>query len=523
MSTLLRSDAIRAIEQREIAAGAKLMERAGRAAANAARAMLQTAAQHPARVLVLAGPGNNGGDALEAALHLRAWGYEVIVCFAADAERLPPDAAAAHAKWRAAGGVCGNTLPVLAHLDLVIDGLFGIGLTRAIEAPYSGWIEALNTAHLAVLALDVPSGLNADTGDTTGPCVYAASTLTFIADKPGLHTLDGPDHAGEIEVAPLDLRVDLPPDHDQFVGHLTGQGDFAALLAPRAKNSHKGSFGSLGIIGGAAGMGGAALLAGRAALKLGAGKVFVGMLHEGDPAVDQLQPELMLRIAAEMDIAQCSALVFGPGLGTSAAARAMVVAGIGSAVPLVLDADALNLLGGDAALTHAIAQRAAPTLLTPHPQEAARLLGCTTFEVQADRIAAACKLAQRFRAHVVLKGAGSVIAAPPASSAAARWSINPTGNPGMASAGMGDALSGIAGAFLAQFASKRLVETVGAGGSQADAALQSLVGAVFLHGAAADFLVAQGTGPVGLTASDIIDAARDLWNRWSAEARPATR
>lgn len=523
MTSLLRTDAIRAIEQREISAGAKLMERAGRAAANAARAMLQSAAQHPAHVLVLAGPGNNGGDALEAAVHLQAWGYRVSVCFAADAERLPPDAAAAHAKWRAAGGVGSATLPTLDNLDLVIDGLFGIGLTRAIEAPYGGWIDALNAARLPVLALDVPSGLDADTGDTKGPCVRAARTLTFIADKPGLHTLDGPDHAGSIEVVSLELRFEVPSDDGQLAGRLTGTDDFAALLAPRSKNSHKGSFGSLGIVGGASGMGGAALLAGRAALKLGAGKVFVGMLDKGGPAVDQIHPELMLRIAAEMDYAQCSALVIGPGLGTSVAARAVMVAGIGSAVPLVLDADALNLLGGDAALAHAIAQRAAPTLLTPHPQEAARLLGCTTFEVQADRIAAACKLAQRFRAPVVLKGVGSVIAAPPTRSATSRWWINPTGNPGMASAGMGDALSGIAGAFLAQFASKRPAETVGAGSSQADAALQSLVGAVFLHGAAADFLVARGTGPVGLTASEIIDTARDLWNHWSTAAQSPTR
>jgi hydroxyethylthiazole kinase-like uncharacterized protein yjeF len=516
MSSLLRAEAIRAIEQRELAAGANLMERAGRAAANAARAMLQSAAQHPARVLVLAGPGNNGGDAFEAAVHLRAWGYEVHVCFAADAQQLPPDAAAAYAKWLAAGSDCSPTLPALEHLDLVIDGLFGIGLARPIESPYSGWIDALNAARLPVLAIDVPSGLNADTGDVLGRCVRAARTISFIADKPGLHTLDGPDHAGSIELATLDLRFATPPD----AGHLAGPADFSAFLAPRPKNSHKGSFGSLGVLGGASGMGGAALLAGRAALRLGAGKVFVGMLDEGGPAVDQLQPELMLRVAAEMDYSQCSALVIGPGLGTSVAARAVVVAGIGSAVPLLLDADALNLLGGDAALAHAIAQRAAPTLLTPHPQEAARLLGCTTFEVQADRIAAACKLAQRFRAHVVLKGAGSVIATPPVPPAAPRWWINPTGNPGMASAGMGDALSGIAGAFLAQFASKRPAETLGTGHSQADAALQSLVGAVFLHGAAADFLVAQGTGPVGLTASDIIDTARDLWNRWSAAAHP---
>ena len=200
MTSLLRTDAIRAIEQREIAAGAKLMERAGRAAANAARAMLQSAAQHPAHVLVLAGPGNNGGDALEAAVHLQAWGYRVSLCFAADAERLPPEAAAAHAKWRAAGGVCSTTLPTLDHLDLVIDGLFGIGLTRDIEGRYAQWINAIHQQRARVLAIDIPSGLNADSGSIHGCCVRATHTITFIGAKPGLLTLDGPDHCGEIVV-----------------------------------------------------------------------------------------------------------------------------------------------------------------------------------------------------------------------------------------------------------------------------------------------------------------------------------
>ena len=524
MTLLLRTAQIRAIEQREIAQGASLMERAGCAAADTARAMLQAAKLRPAHVLVLAGPGNNGGDALEAAVHLAAWGYKVTACFAATPERLPADAALAHAKWHALKRDCHASLPTLDDVDLVIDGLFGIGLTRTIEAPYSEWIDAVNAARLPVLALDVPSGLNADTGKAGAACPRATRTLTFIADKPGLHTLDGPDHAGLIEVATLDLRG-VPCGGS---GHLIEQADFASLLAPRQRNSHKGSFGSLGIIGGASGMGGAPLLAGRAALKMGAGKVLVGLLDESAPAVDLAQPELMLRSASELDLAQCSALVIGPGLGTSLAARTALVAGIGSTVPLVLDADALNIVADDPALAQALTQRATATLLTPHPQEAARLLGCTTVQVQADRIATACTLAQRFQACVVLKGVGSVIAAPGAASAPTRdaaeltrWMINPTGNPGMASAGMGDALSGIAGAFLVQFAAKRIAETVGARHSQRNAALQCLVGAVFLHGAAADFLVGQGVGPVGLTASDVIEAARTVWNRWGGEAQAA--
>ena len=519
MNLLLRTAAIRAIEQRALAAGAHLMERAGRAAADSARAMLVNPSHHPARVLVLAGPGNNGGDAFETAVHLKQAGHAVQLCFASDAARLPPDAAAAYAKWRTAGGQCSAALPANLEVDLVIDGLFGIGLTRAITPPYSDWISTINAAQLPVLALDLPSGLDADTGTIAGVCLQAARTLTFIANKPGLHTLNGADNAGEIEVAALDLRVVETGDTStpSARGRLVSRADFAALLTPRRRNTHKGSFGTLGIIGGAAGMAGAALLAGRAALKLGAGKVWIGLLDERGPTVDLHQPELMLRPAADMPLQLCSALAAGPGMGSGAAARAGLAAAIATSLPLLLDADALNLISNDSALATAVAQRHAITLLTPHPQEAARLLGCTTAEVQADRIAAACALAQRFHAGVVLKGAGSVIAAANASQPG-HWWINPTGNPGMASAGMGDVLSGIAGALLAQISTSDAANTVGTSHSKNTTALQSLVAAVFLHGAAADFLVSQGVGPAGLSASEVIGAARSIWNEWCAEA-----
>ena len=514
MSLLLRANAIRTIEQRAFAAGTNLMERAGRAAADAARAMLANAPHHPARVLVLAGPGNNGGDAFEAALHLKAWGHEVTLCVAGAPAQLPQDASHAHAKWRAAGGVCHPDLAAPHEFDLIIDGLFGIGLTRTIAPPYSDWINAVNAAGAAVLALDVPSGLDADTGCVMGVAIRATRTLSFIADKPGLRTLHGADHAGQIDVATLDLRESPTSTSAKIAvsdcGQLVTRNAFAALLAPRARNVHKGSFGTLGILGGAPGMAGAALLAGRAALKLGAGKVLVGLLDERGPTVDFMQPELMLRAAHDLDLAQCSALVAGPGLGTSSAAQGLVASALATPVPLLLDADALNLIAADSTLAAAVTQRRAATLLTPHPQEAARLLAVSTADVQADRIAAACKLAQRFNACVVLKGAGSVIAAGNA------WWINPTGNPGMASAGMGDVLSGLGGALLAQNAKIEAAETLGAGGSANNVALQSLVGAVFLHGAAADFLVTQGTGPAGLTASEVIEAARVLWNEWCA-------
>jgi hydroxyethylthiazole kinase-like uncharacterized protein yjeF len=491
-SLLLRATAIRTLEEAALARGEPLMERAGLAAANLARGMLKEAAHFPARVLVLAGPGNNGGDAIEVAVHLADWGVNVAVCFSGDADRLPPDAARAHAKWRSRDG--SNTLrapPPPADYDLVIDGLFGIGLTRPLRAPYADWIAAVNEASTPVLALDVPSGLDADTGRVMGAAIQATRTLTFIADKPGLHTLAGPDHAGIIDVASLQQRFAAPGLGES--GSLIGPEDFQACLRPRGLNSHKGSFGTLGVIGGSVGMTGAAFLAARAALHLGAGKVFIGFIDPDAPAVDPQQPELMLRNEqAVLDMALTSAVV-GPGMGMSPAAKKALARAIALPCPIVLDADALNLVAADPALQSAIAKRGGATLMTPHPLEAARLLGGTTPRIQEDRIASAARIADVYKAIVVLKGAGSVVASP-----RGRWWINTSGNPGMASGGMGDVLSGIAGALLAQ-------------GFPAEATLQC---AVHLHGLAADQMVAEGNGPAGLTASETMVAARRIYNQW---------
>ena len=446
----------------------------------------------------------------EAGVHLQRAGFEISIWFDGDAAHLPRDAQAAHAKWIAAGGTCSNALPTPEHFDLIIDGLFGIGLKRALGARFSHIVERINhaaaRARVPVLSLDVPSGIDADTGRVPGDlpacAIRATRTLTFIADKPGLHTLDGPDHAGVIEVASLDLRFDPPAE----AGRLTSRNDFAALLAPRQRNTHKGSYGALAVFGGARGMTGAALLAGRAALKLGAGKVFIGLVDDQAFTCDPLQPELMLRAANALLEEDSSAAVVGPGLGSSIAAQQLLKATLALSIPLVLDADALNLIGADVALAKLTTERGAATVMTPHPLEAARLLGVSTAEIQHDRIAAAKEIARRYRAAVVLKGAGSVIASPEG-----RWWINPTGNPGMASAGMGDVLAGIAGAFFAQH---HAAKSLGTRHSSTDTSLQPLVGAVFLHGAAADSLVARGAGPVGLTASEVIDEARALWNAW---------
>jgi hydroxyethylthiazole kinase-like uncharacterized protein yjeF len=483
-----RTSEVRAVEAQAFALPdpPPLMARAGRAAAERARAL---AADHTGPVLVLAGPGNNGGDALVLARHLGAWWFDVVVVFTGDRKKLSADAGAAFDDWQAAGGTVTAEIPVRSDWRLAVDGLFGIGLQRDLDERHAQLVAAFNALPCPRLALDIPSGLEADSGRVLGTAVRADHTVTFIALKPGLLTLDGPDHCGTIEVADLGLDVGrMSAPH----GRLLDEAALAHCSAPRARNTHKGHYGSLGVIGGASGMLGAALLAGRAALMAGTGRVYVGLLAENAPPVDFVQPELMLRPAADVPaLDQLTALAVGPGLGQSANAHRILATAIESPLPLVLDADALNLLAADAALGRRLAQRKGSTLLTPHPAEAARLLATDSAGVQRDRVAAACALARQFDAHVVLKGCGSVCAGPDG-----RWWINPSGNPGMASAGMGDVLTGLVGALLAR-------------GVAADAAL---TGAVWLHGAAADRAVADGHGPAGLTATETIAAARHLLN-----------
>jgi hydroxyethylthiazole kinase-like uncharacterized protein yjeF len=463
---LLRSAELRAIEARHANVVPPLMERAGRAAAELALRLLKN---RRARVLALAGPGNNGGDAIVMAHVLKQQGIDVVV---------GP----------------GGKVPK-GDYGLVVDGLFGIGLQRPITGAYADLIARINAFQGPVLALDIPSGLDGDTGRVMGVAVRATHTISFIGGKPGLYTLDGPDHCGEVSVVNLGLRL------DEFPGAVLSVDDFSDCLTPRLRNSHKGSYGSLAVVGGAAGMTGAALLAGRAGLQLGAGRVFVGLLQA--LVVDPVQPELMLR-TADNALAHATVAVVGPGLGSSDAALE-IVRRVASAVPrdtalhnfpVLFDADALNLLAAHPVLVAHLLRRTASTIITPHPAEAARLLATTTEAVQADRVGAALKLAQRFKAHVALKGCGTVIAHPDG-----RWRINANGNPGLASGGTGDVLSGFIGALLAQ-------------GWPADAALS---GAVHLHGAAADALVASGIGPVGIAAGELIPVARTLLNRLIAE------
>jgi len=478
---------VRAIEQAALAATPQgaLMRRAGAAAVALANRLLPSGG----RVLVLAGPGNNGGDALETAALLAYGGCQVSIHFAGNAASLPADAAAALQRAQASPAVF-RQADIGAGWDLAIDGLFGIGLARPLGGELAALVTALNGLRCPVLALDVPSGLDADTGAVVGPggvAVRASHTVTFIADKPGLHTADGCDHAGLVEVATLGVDASLYPPPSAC---LSGPELFAGRLAPRAENSHKGSFGDCAILGGAHSMAGAAILAARSAALAGAGRVYAGFI-DTPPPYDPPHPEIMCRRAADLDL-QRAAVVAGPGMGAGDEARAFLAQALASAAPLVLDADALNMLAADDGLRSALAGRKAAAIMTPHPLEAARLLGCSAADVQADRLEAARRIAAAFNAMVVLKGAGSVMARPDGLAA-----INATGNPALATAGTGDVLAGLCGALLAQHWPP----------------WEALLGAVWLHGAAADLLVEQGVGPVGMVASELPTAIRSCLNR----------
>ncbi|MET3130701.1 hydroxyethylthiazole kinase-like uncharacterized protein yjeF [Oxalobacteraceae bacterium GrIS 1.11] len=483
---------IRATEQSaslQLPAGT-LMERAGQAAA-AAVLVLLPAAPTPCKVLLLAGPGNNGGDALETAARLADAGILVSVWLAPAAGAPSPERL--RALERAERGAARFVeLDAIAAADwsLVVDGLFGIGLQRPLAGEIRRAVDMLNRLDCPVLALDVPSGLNADTGavvDPDGLAVRASQTLTFIGDKPGLHTGDGRDYAGAVQVAALGIEArHFAPAQ----AHLNGEAHFARHLRARRQNTHKGSYGNLTVIGGAHGMTGAPILAARAALYGGAGRVYIGFADEA-PAYDSGQPELMCRLAGDLDF-NLAALVAGPGLGASARARELLQRAIDSDSALLLDADALNLAGAEPELQAALALRGKITILTPHPLEAARLLGVTVAEVQADRLAAARQLSAQMQLTVVLKGSGTVIAAPDGMVV-----LNPTGNAALATAGTGDVLSGLCGSLLAQ------------GWPEWEAALA----AVWLHGLAADTLVRDGIGPIGLTAGELLPAIRVAINR----------
>ena len=487
---------IRAIEQAaldHLPAGT-LMQRAGKAVADAALALLP---KDPSdrRVLIAVGPGNNGGDALVAALELTKYGVPVSIVMPVAPGDLSPDAKTAlvNAKSKLISHIEFSDLLNNQQWDLVIDGLFGIGLTRAVQGEFRALINYLNNLSCPVLAIDVPSGLNADDGSLVGPdgvAVKASITISFIANKPGLHTLHGRDYAGAVIVNDLDISHSL---YGLPVAELNRPALFSSSMHPRAHASHKGSHGDLFVMGGASGMTGAVLLAARAGAMTGVGRVFAGFLDTAPP-FDPMHLELMCRSAHSLNPTR-GAIVVGPGMGMSREAHDLLARMLSTDLDLVIDADALNLLAVEPGLQQRLIQRRAATLLTPHPLEAARLLEMPVEEIQKDRLDAAKKLASKFQSVVIVKGSGTVIAN--YNNADHSIVINTTGNPALATAGTGDVLAGLCGSLLAQQ------------WPVWDAALA----AVWIHGHAADCMVNEGIGPIGITAPELVPYLRKSLNQ----------
>ncbi len=400
--------------------------------------------------LIFCGGGNNGGDGYIVARLAREAGLDVVVCALKSTDSLSGDAATAASRWQQAGGET-HAWPVLGieSYDLVVDALLGTGLDRSVAGHYGDAIELINQAAAGVVAVDIPSGLNADTGQVMGKAIEADLTVTFIGRKRGMYTAHGPDFAGSIKFSDLqtpDSVRDSIPD----TGILIGENKIRENLPPRRRNSHKGSFGWVLGVGSNTGMSGALRLCGEAALRSGAGKVTLAT-HPAHAALLNLAcPELMVRGVEDKEqlqnlLQQVDVVVTGTGLGRDSWSEEMFRVCMKTPARVVLDADGLNILAG---LFAEMADGDLPLgnwILTPHPAEAGRLLGIPASEVQHDRVTRAQQLAQRYNAIVVLKGCGTVIA-----DQNGRYAICPLGNPGMASAGSGDVLAGVIAALLAQ-------------------------------------------------------------------------
>ncbi len=483
----LSADEARALDERTIAAGTPglvLMKRAASAVLREAARALAARRERGARVVVLAGPGNNGGDGFEVARLLLASrvapGVETLLL--GNPDRLGADAKATFQRLGKAGGSVrtldgeGDLVP-LRSATLVVDALFGTGLSRPVE-PGGLAARALASASASgafVVAVDVPSGLSGDRDDLPGPCLRADVTVTFGAPKKCHVFVPAAGVCGRVVVADIGL---LPPEAPPAGGvEAVVAGDVAPLFPPRTAASHKGTYGHLLVAGGSDGMAGAPALAARAAHRAGAGLVTVSADAAVRSLVHALSPETTT-VPADAEVPASEALAVGPGMGRSLEARARLERLAAIPVPAVFDADALNVAGE----ARFFAARRAPTVLTPHPGEAGRLLGVDAAAVNADRVGVARRIASLANAVVVLKGFRSVVADP-----GGRAALVLAGNPGMATGGMGDVLTGICGAFLAR----------GLGAWDAARA------AAWIHGAAGD-LAAELVGEESLVASDAL-------------------
>jgi len=468
--------------------GYTLMTRAGEAAFRHAAERWPRAR----RWLVLCGGGNNAGDGFVVARLAAQAGLQVTVATLADPAGLAGDAARAFGDFQAGGGrAAAFTAADLTGTELVVDALLGTGLARAVQGPWAEAIRAVNAARLPVVALDLPSGLDGDSGLPLGAAIRADLTVTFVARKTGLYLGAGPDHCGAVVLEELGvpgqahqhLRRQATPALRVFA-----EKDWRASLPPREPAAHKGDFGHVLVLGGNDGMPGAVRLAAEAALRTGAGLVSVATRPANAPLVAAARPELMCTgIGARGGLGplldRATVVACGPGLGQDDWAGELLAAALAAGRPLVLDADALNLL------SRAPLHRE-DWILTPHPGEAGRLLGVGTAEVQADRLGALHQLVARYGGTIVLKGRCTLVG----QAGRVPWVID-RGNPGMATAGMGDVLTGIIAGLAAQ-----------AGALDAGTAATG----AFVHGAAGD--TAAGPGQRGLLASDLFPALRPWLN-----------
>ncbi len=467
-----------AIERYGIA-GLDLMNRAGAAVFGEMRRRWPRAR----RLAVVCGTGNNGGDGFVVARLARAAGMQVSVLLPGEAARLKGDARASFEALRAAGvSAHAFSSEALREAELIVDALFGTGLERPLEGIYLEAVNAINHSGVPLIAVDIPSGLHADSGAVQGAAARARVTVSFIGLKQGLFTGRGPAHCGEVVFDDLGVPAAV---YSQLAPNalLTRDNELAACLPPRERDAHKGRHGHVLVIGGDAGMAGAARMAALAAARAGAGLVSVATHPQHAAFCNALSPEIMTHAVADARalrplLQRASVVAVGPGLGMGTWGKPLFDAALDSGLPLIVDADALNLLAQEPA-------RREDWVLTPHPGEAGRLLESSAAAVQADRFAAVCAVQARYGGVAVLKGAGTLIAGP-----GGPLALCAAGNPGMAAGGMGDLLTGVIAGLIAQGLDMQQAARIG----------------VHLHARAGDAVAREGER--GMLATDLLPHIR---------------
>jgi len=485
---LFRADQVRQLDRIAIAEqavpGLELMQRAGKASWD----LLAETWQQAGHIVVVCGAGNNAGDGYIVATHALAAGRQVSVLALLPPESLQGDAyIAARIYLDARGTVNPFSAEGLQQADVIVDAIFGTGLDRNVSGDYLAAINAINHAAKPLLALDIPSGLNADTGRKMGAAIRADVTLSFIARKQGVYTGEAAACCGELKYTDLGITQRIL-DKVSPSADLLQLASLVGLLPKRSRVAHKGNFGHLLVVGGDHGYAGSVRMCAETAARSGTGLVSIATRTQHAVTIATARPELMatgIEDAADLQnlLDRASAVAIGPGLGQSDWSAALLARVLDSRLPMVVDADALNLLAQDPL-------RRDNWVLTPHPGEAARLLGSSVNEVEMDRYAAASAIQNKYGGVAVLKGSGTIIV-----DSTARISVCAAGNPGMASGGMGDVLTGLIGGLICQ---------------HLDAAAAARLG-VCVHASAADSIAAI-EGERGMLATDLIPAIRRLLN-----------